>query len=92
MKINEQKLQKYITQLKSTECPLCGNNHWSFSDTVYQLMEFDFEGLKLGGTVYPLVLLSCDNCGNTFTISALKAGLIDIPERKETTGENNGND
>lgn len=88
MKLDNKKLEKYIQQLHATECPLCGDNHWSFSDKVFQLMEFNYGELNLSGSVFPLVLLTCNKCGNTYTINAISAKLIDKPETEEI--ENNG--
>lgn len=79
MKVDEKKAMEYIKKIKAPVCPLCGEKEWNFGDKVYQLMEFDFDGLHLGKSTIPVVPIVCENCGNTYFVNALVAGLIDKP-------------
>lgn len=83
MKVNQKKLENYVKKLHATACPLCGNNHWTFNDTLFQLMEFDTKEVILGGSVFPVIPLTCDNCGNTYFINVISAGLIDKQKIEE---------
>ncbi|RHU95684.1 hypothetical protein DXC04_08415 [Dorea sp. OM07-5] len=80
MKVEQSKLNEYLKKIHGSVCPLCGNNHWNISDQVFQAVEFDYKGILIGGTSFPMVPLTCDNCGNTYFINALKSGLIDPPD------------
>lgn len=90
MKISQEKVNSYLRRIYATACPLCGNNNWTISDQVFQALEFDFKGLPLNGASYPIVPLTCTQCGNTYFINALIAGLIEKP--KETTTDNSISD
>ena len=91
MKIEQSKLNEYLKKIHGSVCPLCGNNHWNISDQVFQAIEFDYKGILLGGASYPMVPLTCDNCGNSYFINALKSGLLDAPNSEnlsDTTAKN----
>lgn len=92
MKIDENRLKSYTKRIKPTSCPLCGNNHWTFSDTIFQLTEFDTKGIIVGGAVFPVIPLTCNNCGNTYFINVLSAKLIDKPDFKEEVNQNGKNE
>ena len=71
---------------------MCGNAHWEIVDTVFQTIEFDRHGIILNGAAYPIVPLTCANCGNTYFINALVAGLIDAePKTTECQTASNSN-
>ena len=88
MKVEQSKLNEYLKKIHGSACPLCGNNHWSISDQIFQAIEFAYSGLPIGGASYPMVPLVCDNCGNTYFINALKAGFLDFPEPEKLSGTN----
>ena len=94
MKLSQEKLNNYLKKIHGSICPLCNNNKWTISDQVFQALEFDYEGLLIGGTSYPIVPLTCQNCGNTYFINALISGLIDkespvSPMIPKNSSENN---
>jgi len=88
MKVNKERLEKYIKKIHATSCPLCGNNQWLFSDTLFQLMEFDTKGMLIEGAVFPVVPLTCGNCGNTYFINVISAGLIEKQKIEEDQDKN----
>ncbi len=62
-------------------CPMCGENKWSISEKVFELKEY--EETPLFGMeefthdpVFPVIPVSCKNCGNTHFISAVISGII----------------
>jgi len=57
-------------------CPLCKENRWSVSDTIWEVQEFFQSGLKLGSPKMPLISLTCANCGNTYFLNAIVAGIV----------------
>ena len=79
MKVQQERMDAYLKKINGSPCPLCGQKRWQISNTVFQAIEFDTKGLILGGGAYPIVPLTCMNCGNTYFINALVADLIDRP-------------
>ena len=77
MKVNQEKIDNYLKKIHGSICPLCNNNAWTISNQVFQTLEFDYNGLPIGGASYPVVPLTCQYCGNTYFINALISGLIE---------------
>lgn len=86
MKISQEKIDNYIQKIHGSTCPLCNSNQWTISNQVFQAIEFDYKGILIGGASYPMVPLTCQNCGNTYFINALVSGLID---RESPVSSNN---
>lgn len=58
-------------------CPMCNERKWTVQDKVFELREFHEGSLVLGGTpIIPLIPVTCENCGNTILINALKTGVV----------------
>ena len=57
-------------------CPLCKKKQWSISDTVWQLPEYFQGGLRVGGPIFPVISITCNNCGNTYFLNAVVAGIV----------------
>ena len=55
-----------------------GNNRYGFSS-----YWFDHKSLFINGSTFPIVPLTCNNCGNTYFINALVAKLIDPQEQSQ---------
>jgi len=62
-------------------CPLCKQNRWSVSDTIWEVQEFFQGGLKVGSPKMPFVSITCANCGNTIFLNAIVAGIVK-PDKK----------
>lgn len=77
MNANKEKLNHMINIIKPGKCQLCGNDEWEITEKVFQLYEFDNKGLLLKGAAYPVIPITCKNCGNTILVNAIKAGVID---------------
>lgn len=90
MKVDQEKLQQYLQKITPPECPLCQQRRWSVNDTIFQLLEFQNGDLIIGGgqSIFPVIPLTCDNCGNVHFINAIKAGLIE--PNKNGDGVKNG--
>jgi hypothetical protein len=89
-KANVQKVIEHLNSKWGTRaCPMCEENIWKVSDTVYELREFHGGIVVLGsGPIYPIVPVSCNNCGNSILINAIQSGAIENPnvEPKENKG------
>lgn len=57
-------------------CPFCGHNHLGVHDIVYELREFHGPGLTLGGSIEPLIQLSCTKCGYIHLFNAIAIGIL----------------
>jgi hypothetical protein len=74
--------KKLIEQLKikwnERPCPMCGEKNWSVQDTIFELREFQHGSMVIGnGPLVPVAPVTCNNCGNTFLINAIVAGLLE---------------
>ena len=77
MKVRKDRMKAYLQRINAQACSLCGEVEWSVSEYVFQAIEFDGKGVVFGGAAYPMVPITCDNCGNTYFINAFAADLID---------------
>ncbi len=64
------------TRTRLGACDVCGSNAWTFSDSIWELREFNGGSLKLGGPIYPVLAATCPNCGNTHLLNAIVAGVL----------------
>lgn len=79
---------------KNVSCPLCKKGPWGISDSTFELREFHGGNMVIGGqsSILPVVPVTCNNCGNTVLISALKAGVIEQETAEEKPVEGNDGD
>ena len=86
MKVEKEKMDAFLSRLNNESikriCPVCGGTQFSISDTIFELRELSNGNLVIGEnqSLYPVVPLSCDSCGSTFFLNAIKSGLM---EKKE---------
>ena len=76
MNADREKLNELITKIKPDKCELCGNTEWELTDKVFQLYEFDYNGLLASGAAIPVIPVTCKKCGNTHLINAITAGIV----------------
>ena len=74
-------LRKVIDHVQGTwgegMCPLCGKKSWAVGDAVFELRKHEGGGLRVGNVpVIPVVPVTCNVCGNTVLINALKCGAL----------------
>ena len=60
-------------------CPICGHPTWRLAEDFVEIRPH-YGVTFLGGHVYPLVLLTCENCGYVFLFHATVIGALDKPE------------
>lgn len=82
MRISSEKLDTFLTTLHQYTCPLCGHDKWNADNMVFYLGEFFLDSVRIGTPQFPVLPITCVNCGNTLFINALVAGLIDATENK----------
>lgn len=91
MKVNREKVINIVEKMWKTGCPMCHGNTWGFSEdkivTPIQLNED--RSYKFNGKVLPLVVLTCEKCGNTVFVNALKIGALE-DEDTPREGKDNG--
>lgn len=83
--MNKSDQAKMISHIKEkwveSRCPFCTHRKWSIGENVFELREFQGGNMVIGGVpIFPVVPVSCKNCGNTVLISGIVAGII---EKKE---------
>lgn len=82
MKLNTRQqtelIQKIDSIWKNRNCEICKNNSWNINDTIFQLSEFQGTDIIIGGgSIAPLISLSCNQCGNTKLLNAIQLGIVD---------------
>ena len=89
MKVGNLLIDAYIKRVNPGPCPLCANTKWSISSTMFHLFEFNEGNIIIGGdqTSYPVVPIVCTNCGNTYFINALVAGLLKPNDNASSTDD-----
>ena len=88
MKLNTEQQEIFLNKLNSFPhklvCSVCGSNNWSANDTIFELREFMEGNLIIGGdqSLYPVIPITCNVCGNTHFLNPLKLGLLNQPENE----------
>jgi hypothetical protein len=63
-------------------CPICTSSDWRLSDWFVEVRPY-YESAFLGGAVFPLIMVSCGNCGYTMLFHAPLVGIIKVPKDGE---------
>jgi hypothetical protein len=80
-------LEKIQNPEWKTICPVCQHDEWQVSDTIYGIQEFGLTSNKpLKKKVYPCVIITCPNCGNTLFLNAVILGVLN-PQKPILEGE-----
>ncbi|MBI1303247.1 MAG: hypothetical protein GC172_05615 [Phycisphaera sp.] len=87
-KIDATKVISFLNEKwQGRPCPLCGNRRWSVQDAAFELRQFHGGNFVLGGgAIIPLVPVTCENCGYTALINAIKAGVVSAAPAQPTEG------
>lgn len=65
------------------KCEICDNENWSLADELITQFSFSPSQIQIGGKSFPLIILTCDNCGNTKFINAIVSKVVDTGEINE---------
>lgn len=59
-------------------CGLCGADQWLFDDVLYEVRESQTQHLfsRADAKVFPLILITCSNCGNSHMLNALVTKIV----------------
>jgi len=81
MKLNPEQKARLFKKLQNPDwefnCPVCNTSKWNTSDTVFEMREFVGSGAVAGSIqVYPVIPVSCANCGNTIFLNAITMGCL----------------
>jgi hypothetical protein len=90
MQLNEEGMQRFQQHLQNTlrnPCGICGSGNWQFDDTVFELRQFAGGGLATGGTIKPIVSITCNGCGNVVFMNALTTGIVRVAQQGSATTE-----
>jgi len=60
-------------------CPVCKNNNWTIGGTIAELRPFLKGKFRTSGPVYPVIVFSCNVCGNVLFFNAIQLGIVKIP-------------
>ncbi len=82
-KIDSAKIIGHLnSKWEGRSCQMCGTGKWNVSDSIFELREYNQGNMVIGGgPIIPIVPVTCENCGNTILVNAIKAGLIE-PNKK----------
>jgi len=67
-------------------CPICKNDDWALSDTIFGIQEYNKGKFIIGGSTMPLIPLVCKICGHTILFNAISIGIVE-PDKKEVKNE-----
>ncbi len=60
-------------------CAICGNSGWFMGEAIGEMRQMNqgSRWIPNSGPAYPLIVLSCKNCGYTLLFNAIVLGLMD---------------
>lgn len=89
MEISDDKMMEFLEKIKAPACPLCGNSDWSYETKIFNVKQFFPDKLVIGGSVLPVIPLTCTKCGNINFINVLSAGLITLDDIEKEKNKQN---
>ena len=89
MKLNEEQQRIVLEKLKEyglddKKCDICGKSDWGVSTTIWKLTDSILPDVSnLGITTYPMVSVTCTECGNTYFFSGIKLGIVNMKKSED---------
>jgi hypothetical protein len=77
----EQMLAKLNELWKDLKCEVCDHQDWVIADRLYAPPVYNRGSTSDGPGLIPMVVASCNNCGNVKMVNAITIGLIDSKGR-----------
>jgi hypothetical protein len=82
----EAMLRKLDKLWASTRCDVCQVGDYAISDRIFEMREYNGRNFVLGaGTIMPIVIATCQNCGAIRYVNAIQIGLVDPATGTVTT-------
>lgn len=86
-KKEREKVVIWISERKKAEheiiCSICKNEHWSVAEHLVVPLTVAQGLIQIGkGPTYPMAMITCNKCGHTLFLNAVKVGLL--PKKEET--------
>lgn len=82
-----EKVTKFIKKYyENYECPVCHKSEWVLGSHIYQMPEFfdnDMDKLFKKTSTFPVLPISCDECGYTVLVSAITCGAVSPDQEAE---------
>ena len=82
MKIDEEQKriieQKLFPFFEKKSCGICSGKDWLFSETIFEMREFEKGNFIIGGksSIFPVLAVTCKSCGNVYFFNAISVELI----------------
>lgn len=72
-------------------CSICGHHSWGVNDKIFQMLEYQKGGIVFGGNMdlLPVIPVTCNNCGNTIFVNAIKAGIVEVDSNRHVVENKN---
>lgn len=65
------------------KCEMCNNENWALADELITQFPFSPSQVQIGGKSFPLMILTCNDCGNTKFINAVVSKVVDTGGNSE---------
>lgn len=73
----QNKIKEHLSQFAWMACPICYSQSWVLGDELNFLPVLDVEyKMPIEGKVYPVVVLTCENCKYVRLFSARGIGIL----------------
>ncbi|MBA7630165.1 hypothetical protein ES703_37679 [subsurface metagenome] len=59
------------------KCPISKGRHWLVAEHIVEFRPYARAALVAGGSVYPAVMIICQDCGYTMFVNAALTGLVE---------------
>lgn len=73
----DKKIRKWLTDKvgpKLKPCAVCGSSNWALQSHLVATPIFT-DAIHIGGETYPYVVLTCNHCGNSHFLNAVRLGV-----------------
>lgn len=84
-KLNYNQLVDTLNKKWDTKrCPMCGQNNWTVDDEIQTPIKVgEKKDVQIGGKFFPIVAVTCLNCGNVVFVNPLVIGAVEDTEKDE---------
>jgi len=84
MYIDKDALKKFLfDKWEDSNCPKCKNNQWTVPYDVFEIKKYLTGKFIIGGEVIPVIPITCMNCGLTFMVNAIIAGIVKKTDKEK---------